>query len=1272
MHVNLNSGDSQGVNIRITSWNVKGLNSPIKRAKILKHLKYLKTDVAFLQETHLKIADHFRIRKSWVGQVYHSNFDSKARGTAILFSKKTQFVLDEIINDHQGRFIVVSGILNQVPVVLVNIYAPNWDDAGFINTLVSKIPNLNSRYAIFGGDLNCVMNPIMDRSNPKAFSLSKKAAAIANFMNEIGCLDPWRFANPNGKIFSFFSHAHQSYSRIDYFFVDKTLLPYVKNVDYSAIVESDHAPVLLDIHVPSQTPSRSFWKFNMNLLSDEQFCQHIDNALESFITTNKLSCVSSSLLWETLKAVIRGEIISYSSSFAKKIKCEQDKLIESIKKIDRQYSISPTSELYKDRLTLQTQYNLLSTEKTERDILRSRGHVYEHGEKASRLLAHQLKSKSASKQIFQIYNTSQEITLNPTEINNTFKSYYSQLYSSEMPRNITTMDTFFANLNTPTLNSEQKLNLDKAIELSEIKDAIYKIHSGKAPGPDGFPIEFYKKFEHKLAPLLLDMFVHSMEQGTLPSTLTEATIILLHKSGKDPLKCNSYRPISLLNSDIKIFAKIIASRLETVISDLVSQDQTGFIPGRHSFTNIHRVLHVMHSSASSAVPEIIVSLDAEKAFDRVEWEYLFKALEKFGFGQEFISLIRLLYSHPKAAVVTNNIRSQPFSLSRGTRQGCPLSPLLFALAIEPLSIALKNLLNFKGICRGTLEHKLSLYADDLLLYVSDPVSSIPYIVDTLYNFGSFSGYKLNYAKSQCFPINSLAKNIKNGTLPFPICKSGFKYLGVEITETSTALKDKNFNPLLEKMRQDFKRWGTLYLSLIGRINCIKMITLPRFIYLFQAIPCFLPNSFFKIINKAITSFIWNGKKPRTRLEYLQEHSKKGGLGLPNFRYYYWAANMIKVVHWFNDSDWYKSELNSCPDTSLTALITAKLPYSMSQLTLCPVVRSTLRIWFQFRKHFNLLEGSSLAPICNNHFFPPGKSDITFKNWRTKGIQRIKDLYVNGLFVDFKTLATKYMLDPSNLFRYFQIRDYVRKSYVMFPNIPKTSIIDKILESQPTKKGFISDTLKLISSLKSEPHNKLREDWSTELGEDIPLEIWNNALQRVNNTSICSKLNLIQFKVLHRMHYCKTKILQMYPNSNLNDACDRCSLFKGDLTHMFWNCPKLTTYWSTVFKILSDAFNINLQPSAEVAIFGVTKSNNLALSNNKKNIIAFSTLLARRRILLEWKSLEPPKASLWLKDLLFYLKLEQVKYAIGGSREAFFNIWGPMLDFVKHTNTLDID
>ncbi len=257
-------------------------------------------------------------------------------------------------------------------------------------------------------------------------------------------------------------------------------------------------------------------------------------------------------------------------------------------------------------------------------------------------------------------------------------------------------------------------------------------------------------------------------------------------------------------------------------------------------------------------------------------------LERFGFGTQFLSLIKLLYFSPKASVITNRVRSKPFPLSRGTRQGCHLSPLLFTLAIEPLSIALRCSQHFTGINSRGIEHRISLYADDLLLYLSDPIIGIPQVVKILNQFGTFSGYKLNFSKSVCFPINNKGLNISNKDIHFQLSVSGFKYLGINITQGFSNLYTENFAPLIDKLKLDLKKWNLLFLSLAGRINCVKMNILPRFLYLFQCIPIFLPKSFFQNLDRLISSFIWGGNTPRIRKEFLQR--SQGGLALPNFRY----------------------------------------------------------------------------------------------------------------------------------------------------------------------------------------------------------------------------------------------------------------------------------------------------------------------------------------------------------------------------------------------------
>lgn len=204
----------------------------------------------------------------------------------------------------------------------------------------------------------------------------------------------------------------------------------------------------------------------------------------------------------------------------------------------------------------------------------------------------------------------------------------------------------------------------------------------------------------------------------------------------------------------------------------------------------------------------------------MEWDYLFAVLEKCGFGDKFVSWICLLYTSPQASVHTNDIRSDYFFLTCGTHQGCPLSLLLFALAIELLSITFRSSPLFKGVVRAGFEHGVLLYADDLLLFITDP-RCVPAILSIMDKSSSFSGYKSNLQKSKCYPIDTSTLHVPHTDLPFKFTKSGFNYLAIKIARTLPGLSSANFVPLFSKTKTNFQRWSSLPLSLTGRVNAVK-------------------------------------------------------------------------------------------------------------------------------------------------------------------------------------------------------------------------------------------------------------------------------------------------------------------------------------------------------------------------------------------------------------------------------------------------------------------
>jgi len=164
------------------------------------------------------------------------------------------------------------------------------------------------------------------------------------------------------------------------------------------------------------------------------------------------------------------------------------------------------------------------------------------------------------------------------------------------------------------------------------------------------------------------------------------------------------------------------------------------------------------------------------------------------------------------------------------------------------------------------------------------------------HFGSISGYKLNANKSELLAINSKARRISFETFQFKVKTDHMTYLGIKVTNLYRKLFEENVTPLLERNKNDFQRWGNLPLSLIGRINVVKMNTLPTFLYLFQCIPTCIPKMCFYTLDKCISAFICNNKTARIRKDFLQRKKQSGGLALPNFQLYYWAANVRNMLN----------------------------------------------------------------------------------------------------------------------------------------------------------------------------------------------------------------------------------------------------------------------------------------------------------------------------------------------------------------------------------------
>ena len=891
----------------ISTINARGLADDGNRQTLFRALKAGESHVYFLQETSCTNTDSAaRWAAQWdvhPNRAYFSSYVTPAghaaRGVAILFSKRfTGYIdTDSLYTSPDGRIISIRVSVSQRHFRLVCLYAPNDEserDAFFSAVDDVLLLDYDDPEAdgpgpdiVLGGDFNMVLDPILDRIGSIRPGTGG-APALRRLMADHDLVDPFRRLHPDARVATWLPDRATSGARLDRFYISAPLLECCRACTVAdPLPRLDHHAVVLDLSAIVAAPGPGYWKLNVRLLQDEEYLSRITPVLRDALEFLEDHPAQTLMAWDYLKIRVRTVSIYYAKKKALARRSARQAAAEALRSLAPDWAHRPDA-LAPAVIAARRTLDEATAEELEGAAVRARVAWDKLGERPTRYFCRLEKARAAEAALGEVLTPSGAVVSGPRQVAAVCGDFYRSLYGNDDPIDPVAQATLFA-----TLDDAHKLSpamaavCDAELTLDELGAALDRTAAGKTPGIDGLPYEFYKAFWDLLGPTLLRVLRLALEGGSLPVSCRTGVIRLLYKKKGDRRDLRNWRPLTMLCTDYKLLASVLALRLAAVADAILWPTQTGFMRGRHIGANVLLVQMAVRSFDEGC----LLFLDQEKAYDRVDWSFLRGALRAHGFGPFFCEAVDTLYQGARSLVSVNGWDSPSFALQRSVRQGDPLSPLLFNVVDNILAAAIMTDPAFRGLPVAGICPKLALsqYADDKTFFVRS-AADMAALDQWLQLYCRASGARINWAKSEGM---WLAPRGRRFVLPASMSRLRWCAPGATITHLGVPigldeLDAAAWQPVLDRMEASLASWRHRNLTFRGRVTVLKALATSRLWHVAGLCP--LPTDVLASIEASVWSFFWRGRRGAVAREVARLPVDLGGLGVPS------ARDMISALH----------------------------------------------------------------------------------------------------------------------------------------------------------------------------------------------------------------------------------------------------------------------------------------------------------------------------------------------------------------------------------------